>query len=269
MKFESIKWVLPLLVSVLWSQLASAATYPFALHIQGSAFNTQERLAISDIGEGKTHLKVNFKSKGGKAYVLDMQYKKLAANRSYPANLDITVKDAQGHKFGYLFFALNRLAFLKQVGVFGFKVDIDGEPVDVQFVWSGHKKGHLQTKDLTQERFFQDTLVPKWGFQMIRPVVLKAKNSNTLSVTYNLDEHPYAVNYTIVNRANGGIRFKHQLYRLLQGQQHLVSSIYFNADDLKTLREVMYAGKHFDANDGVFKLVFYPALGQTEPKNIK
>ncbi|MCF6208865.1 MAG: hypothetical protein L3J61_05725, partial [Ghiorsea sp.] len=128
-----MKWMFPLLVSLLWfplwGQWAYAATYPFALHIQGSAFDTQERLALSDIGEGKTHIKVNFNSKGGDAYVLDMQYKKLAANRSYPTHLDITVKNAQGHKLGYLFFALNRLAFLKQIGVFGFKVDIDGEPV--------------------------------------------------------------------------------------------------------------------------------------------
>jgi len=27
----------------------------------------------------------------------------------------------------------------------------------------------------------------------------------------------------------------------------------------------MYAGKYFDKEDGTFKLVFYPVMGQTEP----
>ncbi len=254
-----------LLSSVLWAQAAYAGMHPFAVHIRGSAFDTQERLALSDIGEGKTAIHVRFKSRAGQAYNFDMQYHQVS-KRSHPASLDITLSDMQGNPLGRLSFAVDHLDFFKQLGVFGFKVNIDGEPVDVQLVWSGHKKGHVQAKDLTQERFFQDTQVPKWGFQMPHTLSLKPQGSHTLDAIHQLGKHPYAVRYTIVDRANGGIRFKHQLYRLEQNTPHLLSSVYFNADDLQTLRKVSYVAEHFDAHDGVFKLIFYTPLGQSKPK---
>ncbi len=41
--------------------------------------------------------------------------------------------------------------------------------------------------------------------------------------------------------------------------------LYYNADSLANLREGMFAGKYFDPKNGTFKLVYYPAMGQTEP----
>ncbi len=38
---------------------------------------------------------------------------------------------------------------------------------------------------------------------------------------------------------------------------------------MPTLREAMFAGKYFHPKDGVFKLVFYPAMRQTTPTTIK
>ena len=112
----------------------------------------------------------------------------------------------------------------------------------------------------------QDTLVSKFNFQMIRPVVLPNTMPGVRSQTYSLDSHPYAVNYTIKNIDNGLVQFQHNLYQLKNDrEEHLLERIYFNADSLDTLREAMYAGKYFSENDGAFKLVFYPAMGQTTP----
>ncbi len=112
----------------------------------------------------------------------------------------------------------------------------------------------------------QDTLVSKFNFQMIRPVVLPNTMPGVRSQTYSLDSHPYAVNYTIKNIDNGLVQFQHNLYQLKNDrEEHLLERIYFNADSLDTLRKAMYAGKYFSENDGAFKLVFYPAMGQTTP----
>ena len=39
----------------------------------------------------------------------------------------------------------------------------------------------------------------------------------------------------------------------------------YHAGSIETLREGMFTGKYFDADVGAFKLVYYPALGQTSP----
>lgn len=250
----------------IWVSQAQAQTLPFTLNISGHQIDEQRQLWLSDIGEGKTNIHFKFKSKQGKAYSFDLNYKKLAPNRSYPSNLDITLKDGAGNKLGYLFFAINKVAFLKQMGVFGFIIDVDGQPVDIQFTFDAKKQGKLRVSELSQERFVQDTLVPKFSFQMIRPVILEPKGKGVLSSTYRLDAHPYAVNYRLEDRSFGGVRFKHQLFAVSGKQQHLLETIYFDADSLSTLREAMYAGKYFHPKDGTFKLVFYPAMGQTEPR---
>jgi len=38
---------------------------------------------------------------------------------------------------------------------------------------------------------------------------------------------------------------------------------------MATLREAMFAGKYFHPKDGVFKLVFYPAMGPNHSDNHK
>jgi hypothetical protein len=46
-----------------------------------------------------------------------------------------------------------------------------------------------------------------------------------------------------------------------------VERVYFNASSLGVLRGAIYASKYFHPKDGTFKLVFYPAMGQTESSN--
>lgn len=247
------------------SNIATAETIPFHLSIKGAGIDVSKMLELSDVDEGKTKINFDLNDQSGKKYNFDLKYKKLPNNRSYPTNLDITFKDSKGNKLGYLFFANNGVKFLKQMGVFGLIVDVAGEPVDIKFTFDQNKKGNFNIDDLGDERFVQDTLVSKFNFQMIRPVVLPNTMPGVRSQTYSLDSHPYAVNYTIKNIDNGLVQFQHNLYQLKNGKEHLLKRIYFNADSLDTLREAMYAGKYFSENDGAFKLVFYPAMGQTTP----
>lgn len=245
--------------------IASAETAPFTLSIEGAGINISKTLELSDVGEGKTKINFDFTNNEGKKYNFDLAYKKLPVNRSYRTNLDITLKGPQGNKLGYLFFANNGVTFLKQLGVFGLVVDVEEQPVDIKFIFDANKKGDLNTDSLGDERLVQDTLVPKFNFQMIRPVVLPSTAPGVRSQTYLLDNHPYAVNYSLINLSDGMVQFQHNLYQLQDGKEHLLERIYFNADSLLTLREAMYAGKYFSQKDGTFKLVFYPAMGQTTP----
>ena len=127
-----------------------------------------------------------------------MQYKKLPSNRSYPTNLDITIKGNDGKKLGYLFLANNGVSALKELGVFGLMVNINGQIVDFRFTFQNNF-GHFDISTLSEERLIQDTLVPKFGFQMIRPIIAPKVDKNTRSQTYSLDAHPYSVNYTLKN----------------------------------------------------------------------
>ena len=253
-------------VSLLSANL-SAATLPFELSIKGEEFDVQKKLEISDLGEGKNAINFRFKNKNGVFYEFDLKYKKLPSNRSYPGNLDITIKNAKGEKLGYLFFANNGIAFLKQMGEFGLIIDINGYPTDVKFTFDKSKKGNLYVKDLANERLIQDTLVPKYGFQMIRPVIAPLIQPGLRSQTYQLDHHPYAVNYTLKDVKNGQVQFQYNLLKTKDSQQKLLERIYFNWEKIETLREGMFAGKYFDKEAGTFKLVFYPAMGQTQPDN--
>ncbi len=256
---------LGLLTLFFCTTMAIAKTATFDLSISGKNFDTHKTLELSDLGEGKTAINFPFSNKNGDQYSFDLQYKQLPENRSFPSNLDITVKDAKGNKLGYLFFAINNVSFLQQLGTFGMIIDVQGQAMDLKFTFDANKKGTLQVADLVTERFVQDTLVPKWGFQMIRPVILPDTGDNTRSQTYSLDKHPYSVNYTLKDMENGMVEFQHNLYKKEGNQEHLLERIYFTADSLATLREAMYAAKYFDNEAGAIKLVFYPAMGQTEP----
>ncbi len=248
-----------------FSNIALCETLPFELTINGAGIDIQKSLELSDVGEGKNAINFSFENNEGKKYTFDLNYKKLPSNRSYPTNLDITLKDADDNKLGYLFFANNGVLFLKEMGVFGLIIDVEGQPVDIKFTFEDGKKGELCLGNLTEERFFQDTLVSNFNFQMIRPVVLPQVEKGLLSKTYSLDAHPYTINYSIKDIGNGVVQFQHNLYQINDDHEHLLERIYFEAGNLDTLREAMYAGKYFHKEDGVFKLVFYPALGQTEP----
>lgn len=260
-----MKTILVSLLLYSFSLSVYADTANFDLDISGDSFAINKKLELSDVGEGKTDINFDFTDQKGKKYNFDLKYKKLPSNRSYPTNLDITIKDAAGNKKGYLFFANNGVSFLKRMGVFGLIVDIEGKPVDLKFTFSNKRQGNLKMSDLGEERFVQDTLVPKFNFQMIRPVVLPLISEDIRSQTFSLDAHPYSVNYTLKKLPNGLVEFQHNLYKLNEGNNHLLERIYFQADSLSTLREAMYAGKYFDQRDGTFKLVFYPAMGQTQP----
>lgn len=262
---KTIKASLTALVLISASSISYAETLPFTLSVSGAGIDHHSKLELSDLGEGKTAHKLDIKDSAGAAYSLDIDYKALPANRSYPSNLDVTLRDSDGNKLGYLFFAINNVAFLKRMGEFGLVIDVNGQPVDVVFSFDANKSGKLRVATLGEERLVQDTLAPKFGFQMIRPVVLPETSPGLRSQSYALDSHPYAVNYTLKDMDNGGVQFQFNLNSTRDNKEHLLERIWFNADSLETLREGMFAGKYFDAEAGTIKLVFYPAQGQTQP----
>lgn len=258
--------LIAILASLALSQEAYAETAPFELKITGPNVGVSKKLELSDVGEDKTKINFDFKDKNGKPYSFHLNYKALPKNRSYPTNLDITLKDGEGQKLGYLFFAINNVAFLKQMGEFGLIVNVDGKPFDLKFIFDANKKGNLEVASLGNERLVSDTLFPKKGFQMIRPMLLPETAKGVRSQTYALDNHPYEMNYTLMdNKKTGGVQFQYNLNKKQSGKTHLLERIYFNADSLETLRQGMFVGKYFDKKDGAFKLVFYPAMGQTAP----
>ena len=259
------KYIFSLLI-LLFSPISFSDTLPFKLSIKGANIDMTKNLELSDVGEGKDRIIIPIKDSAGKNYTLDIKYKDLPNNRSYPGNLDISFKNGESHKLSYLFFAINNLGFLKEMGEFGFITDVEGQSVDVKFVFDSNQTGNLTIDQLVNERFIQDTLVSKFNFQMIRPVILPRLNPSTRSQTYQLDKHPYAVNFTLKNTKHNSVQFQHNLYAINNEQQQLLQRIYFHAGSVSALREAMYAGKYFHQDDGAFKLVFYPALGQTEPQ---
>ena len=270
MHFLKTGFLATLVTAFLLSCTVQAKDLPFKLTVSGPSVDFSTNLALGNVGKGKNKHQIAFKDKSGAAYSLDMKYKALPANRSYPSNLDITLKDAKGNKLGYLFFAINNVAFLKKMGVFGFIVDVDGQPFDIQFNFDEHKKGSFSIAGLEKERLVSDTLIPKKGFQMIRPMMLakttgSAENPSKLSQSYALDAHPYEMNYTLINMPKGLVQFQYNLYKKQGENRHLLERVYYNADSLETLREGMFAGKYFDKDYGTFKLVYYPAMGQTAP----
>jgi hypothetical protein len=253
------------LATAFLSLSVSAKTIPVTLSISNSDFKVVEAFSLSDVGEGKTSLNFDFKDNTGVSYSFDLKYKKLPSNRSYPTNLDVTIKNAEGKKLAYLFLANNGVEGLQKQGVWGVMFDVNGQPMNVHFDFGKNKTGTLSVDDLGNERFVQDTLVSKFGFQMIRPVILPMTTNGVRSVTYSLDAHPYSINYTLKDKGNGVVEFQHNLYGLVEGVDRLLERIYFEANSLESLREAMYAGKYFDPKNGTFKLVFYPTLGQTTP----
>lgn len=246
---------------------AWANTVPFNLSIQGAGLDTVTSLELNDSKEDKTHINFDIKDDKGKLYNFDLEYKALSSSRSFPMNIDVTLRDSEGNKEGYLFFANNGVASLKKMGEFGLIIDVQGSPVDIKFSFNSNTEGNINLSDLESERFVQDTLIPKLNFQMIRPVIVPTVSPGVRSQTYALDNHPYEINYTIKEIGNGQIQFQHNLYETKEGQSHLLERVYFNAGSLEVLREAMYAAKYFHEETGTFKLVFYPAMGQTEQPN--
>ncbi|KAG1649062.1 Protein YrdA [Nymphon striatum] len=70
-----------------------AAEMPFTLSITGKNFEIKKSLSISEAKEDKNKINFDFKDKSGADYNFDLKYKTLPKNRSYPTNLDITIKD--------------------------------------------------------------------------------------------------------------------------------------------------------------------------------
>ncbi|MDQ6952427.1 MAG: hypothetical protein Q9M15_02755 [Mariprofundaceae bacterium] len=252
-----------------FSNIAMAKTLPFQLSIQGADVSIQQTFTLRDVNEGNHVIHLNFQDHHHHDYTLDVSYQALPSNRSYPMHLDVTLKNKQGKKLAYLFFANNGLAALKRIGTLGVAVNINGKLMDIRLRFDEKKQGTLALSDVNHERFIQDTLVPAFHFQMIRPVIVPWVAKGLRSQTYSLDAHPYAVNYSIQDLGHGVLEFQHHLYRSEDGKKTLLERVYFYADSLSILREAMYAAKYFDRKNGTFKLVFYPALGQTEPPKIR
>jgi len=235
------------------------------VHISSKTLNAKTSFSINDALSDTTVFEHTFKNNKHNAFSLQVKYKKLSKSRSYPRNLDITLKDSQGKKIGYLFFATNGVEALSELGEFGFISKHNDELIDVRFSLTRTNKGALSTRQLESERFIQDTLIPKVGFQMIRPVILPKVSEKKRSETFQLDHHPLAINYTAVDLPDGLLEFQHNLYETSNTSTSLISRVYFRANNLKTLRSVMYAGKYFSNEFGPIKLIFYPAMGQTHP----
>lgn len=242
-----------------------AKDLPFTLNISGKNFDLEKELVISEATGDKTKINFGFKDKSGADYTFDLKYKKLPANRSYPSNLDITVKDGADNKLGYIFWANNGTEALKRLGTIGMVVDINGEPMDVKLIFDKEDKGNFSVKELDGERYVSDTLIPKKGFQMIRPMLVPVVSDGTRQQAYDLDAHPFKIDYTLKDIDNGLVQFQYNLYKKNADKAHLLERIYFNADSIETLRDGMFAGKYFDKEYGTFKLVFYPTMGQTAP----
>lgn len=253
------------IVTALCCVFAYANEVDFDVKVTVGGVSVTQKSSLKDLAGGDSKTIIPLSGEVGQSYKLAVNYKSLPSNRSYPGNLDITLIDVQGNKLGYLFFAINDLSFLQRVGEFGFKVGKGSAQVDVQFIFEQIERGQLAVSQLLNERLFQDTLVPKFGFQMIRPVILPQVSATKLSQTYALDKHPFAVNYTLVNKPNRLVEFQHNLYSTAGNQASLIAQFYFQVSSLEVLRELMYAGKFFDPDAGDIKLVFYPAMGQTEP----
>ena len=257
-----------LLILAIFSLPAStllAKDLPFNLSITGKNFDVKKELIISEANEDKTKINFDFNNKSGATFNFDLKYKQLPVNRSYPSNLDITVKDGSGNKLGYIFWANNGTAALKRLGTIGMIIDINGEPTDVKFTFDNDDKGELNVKDLQGERYVSDTLIPKKGFQMIRPMLVPIVSDGVRKQAYDLDSHPFKIDYTLKNINNGLVQFQYNLYKKGSDKDHLLERIYFNAGSLATLRDGMFAGKYFDKEYGAFKLVFYPTMAQTTP----
>jgi len=264
MNFRKHLSLLALLVLPLSSPLL-AKDLSFTLNISGKNIDLEKQLVISEASEDKTSINFDFKDKTGSNYNFDLKYKTLPHNRSYPSNLDITLKNGEGQKLGYIFWANNGIESLKRLGTIGMIVDINGEPMDVKFTFDADDKGNFSVKYLDDERYISDTLIPKKGFQMIRPMLLPVVSEGVRKQAYDLDAHPFKIDYTLKNIDNGLVQFQYNLYKKADDKDQLLERIYFNADSIETLRDGMFAGKYFDDEYGTFKLVFYPAMGQTSP----
>ena len=256
-----------LILTLLFSSPLFATDLPFTLDISGKYIELKKELVISEATEDKTTINFNFKDKLGANYNFDLKYKKLPDNRSYPSNLDITLKDGKGQKLGYIFWANNGTEALKALGTIGMIIDINGEPLDLKFTFDANDKGDFSIKGLDEERYVSDTIIPKKGFQMIRPMLLPIVSDGIRQQAYDLDAHPFKIDYTLKDIDNGLVQFQYNLYKKDGDKDHLLERIYYNADSIETLRNGMFAGKYFDSKYGTFKLVYYPAMGQTTPPN--
>lgn len=117
--------------------------------------------------------------------------------------------------------------------------------------------------DLETVHIVQDTLVPKFNFQMPRPVLVLMMGVGIRLQSCALDNHPYAVNYMLKDQDDSQGQFQFNLYSTRDVKGRLLECVYYNADSLKALREGMFAGKYYDKDAGTFKLVYYPAMGKT------
>ena len=87
---KNILFTIPLF---LFNTYVIADTLPFELTISGAGIDINKSLELSDVGEGKTAINFSFEASTGKKYIFDLNYKELPSNRSYPTNLDVTLKD--------------------------------------------------------------------------------------------------------------------------------------------------------------------------------
>ena len=261
--------LMSLVTTFLFSPICKTDT-EFQLTIKGMNFDVKRNLLLGNPSSKNSTLNFNFFDKRKEQYNLALKYKELPSSRSFPSNIDLTVSKGEA-KLGYLFFAVNNLEFLRKIGNFGININIDNDLVNFNFQsdFARDRKGNIDFNlDLDRERFFQDTLLPKKNFQMIRPVILPLVKKGVRSKEFNLDNHPYSIEYKLLDTGDGTVVFQHNFYEYSKDRssKNLLFRVYFQSHSMEELREAMYAGKAFNFRDAPAKLVFYPSQGQTEPK---
>ncbi|MDP0588977.1 MAG: hypothetical protein QS748_07210 [Candidatus Endonucleobacter bathymodioli] len=241
-----------------------ADTVSFELNISGEGIAISKSLQLSDVGEGKTEINFSFEASTGQEYTFVLRYGLTSPNPSLRTILYVTLSNRYNKRLGGLFFTNNGVQHLKRIGVLGFVVDDLGEPVDIKLSFQKNNKGNLDISSLGYERFLQDVKVSKWNLRMRHPLILPVIEDGVRSQTNLLVGHPYSINYALTNIGEGLVQFQHNLYKLTDGNEHLLDRIYFQADSLETLRGIMYGTKSIHENDVEFEVTFHT----TEPIHI-
>ena len=259
------KFLLLMIFSTFSSSVLAAVD--LTLRIRGKHFNVERGVRLGDPGSPTALVEFDFLSKTKSSYHFRFEHKALPSSRSYPRNLDITISDGKGEKLGYLFFALNDLSFLEKIGRFDLKVETSEGLANFEFLVAERPRGTLDFSVLEHERFVQDTLLETKSFQMIRPVIPAVSAPGLRRTEYPLDHFPYSVEYLARDIGSKRIEFEHNLYKMRAGEEKtLALAVYFQANSLAELREVMFAARVFGLSDGPAKIVFYPTMGQLEPR---
>ncbi|HXH32109.1 MAG TPA: hypothetical protein VNJ01_14995 [Bacteriovoracaceae bacterium] len=253
-----------ILMFILFSNLAFAFTVPVQVSVKTSV--GEHHTWNSEIGDvGSAENKFTFIS-ADKSFHLKIAHRKWPEGRSYPGRLDIYLETADGIKIGGGFFSINGKEHLTRFPQLGFAVRFIDKLFTISISSLADLSGHLMLSSVSNEILLLDVVSnPLNGFQMVRPVSLKLISPEIASSKFfQLDEHPFQVQYRAVQSKMGHVMFYFDLYTL-QGNVLLHSSFYESTSS-EDFTSAMFAGRYFVTGHD-FKLIYYPAKGQQHAKN--